>query len=606
MNMVRRFVGARVLSAVAAIALAASGMVLGSATAQVVAPVDCPRAIPTSEVSKGMTGTGFTVSEGTEPEPFDVEILGVLQDGVAPGRDMIIVDTSSPAIEEAGGIWFGMSGSPVYASDGRLIGAVAFGLSFGPSTVGGLTPAQDMMELLDYPSAVETTAARKVTVSGGLAHRVNQRSSSRGDSATFTRLRAPLSVSGLGARGFDVLAEAIHKEGDKYLPTTGPSSYAAGPQVELGSIGAGDNFAAALSYGDVTMAGIGTTTLVCGDKLVAFGHPFGWAGKTRLGANEASAHTIVKDFFGPYKLADITDPVGIVDQDRLAGIRGLLGEAPILRPVTSSVTATDLNRTRVGSSQGATDDIVPTLGFYHLFTNIDSTFDEIGEGSSEVSWTITGSTEDGEPWALTRSNLYSSQFDISFASSSELFGQLITLLENRFTEIDFGSVDVEATVADEPSGYRISKVLHSTNNRDFTGGRRVKVRPGGKLFLKVRLASVTQGENKTVLLSFQLPRRFRGGFIELGGGGGSESDFFCFEEFGSCSSPTGGKIENFDDLVDSLEDAPKGNELTASLMSRRGRLQQQKSVELDGVVDGSRFLVLQVNKGQAGSGSAGK
>ncbi|MGH2779358.1 MAG: hypothetical protein ACRDJB_12020, partial [Actinomycetota bacterium] len=342
-----RVVNARILATTAVVALAATGLVPGSATAQVVAPVDCPQAMPTSEVEKGMTGKGFTVSEGTEPEPFDVEVLGVLEDGVAPGRDMIVVRASSPAIDRAG-IWFGMSGSPVYADDGRLMGAVAFGLSFSKSPVAGLTPAEDMMELLDYPSGIETAAARKVTVSGGLARRVNERSSGSGDSATFTRLRAPLSVSGMSARGFDVLAKAIKKEGNKYLPGTGTSSHAAGPQVELGSVGAGDNFAAALSYGDVTFAGIGTTTLVCDDKSVAFGHPFSWTGKTQLGANEASAHTIVEDDFGSYKLADITDPVGIIDQDRLAGIRGLMGVAPDLRPVNTSVTASDLNKTRVG------------------------------------------------------------------------------------------------------------------------------------------------------------------------------------------------------------------------------------------------------------------
>ena len=145
MNMVRRVVSLRMLSGVAALALASAGLMSVPATAQVVAPEDCPAAMPTAEVVKGMTATGFTVSDGTEPEPFDVEVLGVLQDGVAPGRDMIVVDTSSPAIEEAGGIWFGMSGSPVYSDDGRLIGAVAFGLSFGSSSVGGLTPARDMM-----------------------------------------------------------------------------------------------------------------------------------------------------------------------------------------------------------------------------------------------------------------------------------------------------------------------------------------------------------------------------------------------------------------------------------------------------------------------------
>ena len=65
-----------------------------------------------------MLGTGWTVSEGRDPEPFDAEVLGVLPDAIAPGRDMIVVDTSSPAITDAGGIWFGMSGSPVYHDAG--------------------------------------------------------------------------------------------------------------------------------------------------------------------------------------------------------------------------------------------------------------------------------------------------------------------------------------------------------------------------------------------------------------------------------------------------------------------------------------------------------
>jgi hypothetical protein len=104
-------------------------------------PIDCPDVMPVSEITDGMLGTGWTVSEGRDPEPFDAEVLGVLPDAIAPGRDMIVVDTSSPAITEAGGIWFGMSGSPVY-HDGRLMGALAFGLSFGPSSIAGLTPAE--------------------------------------------------------------------------------------------------------------------------------------------------------------------------------------------------------------------------------------------------------------------------------------------------------------------------------------------------------------------------------------------------------------------------------------------------------------------------------
>ncbi|MGH2774267.1 MAG: SpoIVB peptidase S55 domain-containing protein [Actinomycetota bacterium] len=573
------------------VALAATGAVAGPVAAQVSGPENCPVVMPTDDIETGMTGTGFTVSKGSDPEPFDVDVLGVLENGVAPGRDMIVVETSSTAIDKAGGIWFGMSGSPVYDDSGRLMGAVAFSLSGGPSHIGGLTPAEDMADLLNYPSGLAPKAARTVALSGGLERRVAERESGARTDFTLRRLRAPLSVSGLTERGLDVLAKAIRKEGGKYVVTQGSSARAAEPGSELATVGAGDTFAAAMSYGDITMAGIGTTALVCDGRAVAFGHPFSWTGRTELGANRGLTHAIVDDpLFGPYKLANITEPVGTVDQDRLAGIRGLLGATPHLRTINSSVSAPDIGRAEEGSSQGVTDDIVPILGFFHLYSNIDSTFDSIGEGSSQVEWMVTGLTESGEPWTLSRSNLYSSGFDISIESSFEVLNQLSRLLNNRFTEIDFDSVELNATVEEGRSGYRIGKVLHKTKEGDFRGGRQIRVRPGSILTLRVDLASIGGGPHKEVKLKVNVPRNFRLGFLEVQGGSSSGS-FACFEELGPCSSRAG-NVDSFDELIDSLEKAPKGNDLSATLSVRGSNKQRSDTASLDGVVAGSRFLRL--------------
>ena len=46
----------------------------------------------------------------------------------------------------------------------------------------------------------------------------------------------------------------------------------------------GDVFAAAISYGSLTYAGVGTATIACGDYVVAFGHPFLFAGGGPNGA----------------------------------------------------------------------------------------------------------------------------------------------------------------------------------------------------------------------------------------------------------------------------------------------------------------------------------
>ena len=84
-----------------------------------------------------------------------------------------------------------------------------------------------------------------------------------------------------------------------------------------------------MSYGDITIGGIGTTSLVCDGQAIAFGHPFSWSGRTELGANQGDTLQIVRDpLFGSFKLANITEPVGTVDQDRLAGIRAILDTIP--------------------------------------------------------------------------------------------------------------------------------------------------------------------------------------------------------------------------------------------------------------------------------------
>ena len=109
------------------------------------APGACPTVMAESDVAAGQVGTGWTVEEGQTREAFKVKILGVLPDGIAPGLDLIVIKvsdkTGNDMIARAGGIWAGMSGSPVYIG-GKLVGAVSYGLTGSPSPVGGMTPAE--------------------------------------------------------------------------------------------------------------------------------------------------------------------------------------------------------------------------------------------------------------------------------------------------------------------------------------------------------------------------------------------------------------------------------------------------------------------------------
>ena len=100
------------VASVLALALGA-GLLTAPASAQPVGPAaklaapipeetDCPDILPTSSVAAGMAGQGLTVVRGATPQPFAVEVLGVLENGIGAGRDMIIIEASDAGHVVAG------------------------------------------------------------------------------------------------------------------------------------------------------------------------------------------------------------------------------------------------------------------------------------------------------------------------------------------------------------------------------------------------------------------------------------------------------------------------------------------------------------------------
>ena len=83
---------------------------------------------PLSEVKAGLRGVGRSVFQGDTVEEFQVEILGVMKNAMAPKRDVILARLSSNSLARTG-VVAGMSGSPVYI-DGKLLGAVALSFPF--------------------------------------------------------------------------------------------------------------------------------------------------------------------------------------------------------------------------------------------------------------------------------------------------------------------------------------------------------------------------------------------------------------------------------------------------------------------------------------------
>src|SRR3984885_11593920 len=128
-------------------------MVPGAVWTPVAMPPSAPtvtKFFPLSEVRRGMKGVAYTVFEGVNPEPMQVEILGLLKDALGPGQDLILARLHGDKPEYTG-VVEGMSGSPVYI-DGKLAGSLSYRIGqFTKEPIAGITPVEQMLEVRDIP-----------------------------------------------------------------------------------------------------------------------------------------------------------------------------------------------------------------------------------------------------------------------------------------------------------------------------------------------------------------------------------------------------------------------------------------------------------------------
>jgi hypothetical protein len=570
-----------------------------------------PAVFPVDQLEKGLTGTGYTVIDGTTQTPFDVEILGVLQDGIYPGVDFILAKITGPQsfLDQTGGIVAGMSGSPVYIDD-KLVGSTSYGFfaSSDSQQLMGITPAEEMVKLFDYPEGSSTAShlAKAVRLSPSLRRTAARAEGVSVDTipATAQQLMLPLAVGGLSGRHFHRFSRLLAKKNLPVIPYRSGSAPAPQGIASPTPLQPGDGFAAALSYGDLSIAGIGTTTATCGNLALAFGHPFFFSGPTTLGVNGADVLAIVKvDLFGGYKLANVTaDLHGTMDQDRLLGVREIDGAIPDLTPVTAAVTNTDIPKVRIGETDVVTHLDLPEIDFLDLpfiaalseVFEQDVAFDRFGDGSSALQWKIEGTGPDGEPFTLSRDDKFFSPFDATFESFFELYPILETLQNNKFGDITFTHVSQTGTITQDQLTSSITKVLSASSLQPrLEVRRRLNVKPGDTIRLRVFLLRHGATAPRRVDLVIDVPRHIRGGGGEVSVGPGRLQ---CASFFGGsrCKASTFGallsKIANSDhnyDLVSTLS-------LSARTKSGGRRFQRKAVATQPDVVLGHKFIRVEV------------
>ncbi|OGG46942.1 MAG: hypothetical protein A3F84_21015 [Candidatus Handelsmanbacteria bacterium RIFCSPLOWO2_12_FULL_64_10] len=282
------------------------------------------------QVRPGMVGFGKTVFRGTKIDTFRVEIVDVMRNVFGPKEDVILARLSGGPLEKTGVI-AGMSGSPVYI-DGKLIGAVAYAWGFSKEPICGITPISDMLATLNRAPGPSPLPSDRGRLSGPAE---GSSESSRMDygSEGVRPVAVPLSASGFAPRAVEQMRADLTPYG--FLPVQGgggtDTTLAAGPLEPGAALGV------QLVRGDLSLTGIGTLTYRDGGRVVAFGHPMLYGGRSSFPMTSAHIYGVIPSQLISFKLGVASAVQGSIVEDRASGIVGVVGRAASMVPVEVAV-----------------------------------------------------------------------------------------------------------------------------------------------------------------------------------------------------------------------------------------------------------------------------
>ena len=484
--------------------LAAVAVVLLAAAAP--ASAAPPPALGLDDLQAQLTAQGTvdgfmkTSLSGTSVSNIPVKILAIV-DGFYWGN-LIMFESTGPAITDIGGIAAGMSGSPVFVNvDGtdRIVGAVSYGDWFTLRGTGLATPIEYMTSLQDEYAAAQgaqPAAAVKldqpVSTSTGVVRKLvlGKASATAGADTAVMHPLAVARLSGLssGTAAYRRLATKLEDSGLTVL--AGQTTAGAGATPALA---AGSPCGIVFSTGRYAISVLGTTTYVDGDTALLFGHTVlgGYGMDLGLGPIEGSLVGATVDAVWPstntpYKMMTPADAKGVAVQDRSAGTVARLTGTMATFPVTTH-----------GSLDGgapATD--VTDLGDWFATTYYPEIADSWGEspgittytaaaglyhalGSDPLAGSATTTTtvvvSDGEDdYTITRDNLWDNKGDDTYSGLAEAAAGDVTTIMAKVLDDPYDVRDVQVksvdVTADFASTRRYAGIVDATIPRAIRAG----------------------------------------------------------------------------------------------------------------------------------------
>lgn len=418
---------------------------------------------PLSELREGMKGTARTVFRGSDPEEFNVEILGIVPGAIGPKQDMIVGRISGGSSDRTS-VFAGMSGSPVYL-DGKLLGAISYSFPFSKEPICGITPIDQMITIfeknqnikiksveprvfsfselnaatwqpnLPKNAAISNTILAGTSASSSLAVVAGQ---------AFQPIATPVTFSGFSQETLNLFAPQLSSVG--LLPVAAAGGAAriaplktANEKTLLG----GTSVSMQLTRGDYSMAASGTVTWRDGNKIYAFGHPFLSLGTADLPMSESHVVTVIPNLNNSFKLAVPDAMVGSMTQDRATGVFGTLGQTPKMIPVRVNLE-TSRNQQETLNFEVAKDDfLTPLLLNIAVYNSL--TANERGLGDSSVE--MTGEIKLKNQQSIKLNRRFAGAQAAQFASLSIAL-PVNVLLQSRFADVEISDVNLNFVSVD--------------------------------------------------------------------------------------------------------------------------------------------------------------
>jgi hypothetical protein len=519
---------------------------------------------PIADIKPGLKGVGRTVFEGDQIEEFQVEILGVLRNVLAPKHDLILARLSGGPLEKTGVI-AGMSGSPVYI-DGKLVGAVAISFQFSKEPLAGITPIQEMLQdvpLEQAPTQAQAAAPldfRLARTASGLresARLIPQQDfgpeglrryfPAREAGLSLPSLQLPLRFGGFSPEALEPYLPLFRQMG--FEPMMGGALSAGESSTPVkGELDPGSMISLLLVQGDLNVSADCTVTYRQGNNLYACGHRVLSAGPIQIPFAPSHVLVTVPSLSSSFKLDAPGEVMGTIRQDRFDAIYGVVGEKnPPMIPVSVRIQSTLNTQENYKFEVIQEPFLSPVLVNLGVVSTLSNTERSLGASTLEIDGKIRLAGDE----AVGFQDVLSGEMGTTALAGAVVASPLTYLLGSGFADLRIEGIELSVKSRNERSLASLEQVWSTKS----------EVKPGDHIEV-IALLRLPGGQAMTQRIPVDIPESVTDKTLMLAVGGGSEINALQFR-----LTPPGSAARDIHQLVKALNRMRRNNRLYALLMA---------------------------------------